>query len=380
MKRSKYMIILVPLAMLLAGTAVWLWTPRGVATEKKPFAEKAGDVHDSTVRPVATAVVQPLPESVVREFPGKVRATQTVQLAFSVSGVLIELNASEGRSVRKNELIAKLDPRDYQNALDVAKANFANAKQQYERSQALYAQKILPGAEFDRAKAAYDVAAAQLRIQEKALADTVLKAPFDGVIAARWVENHEHVEDKKPIVSIQDISFVEVVMQIPERIIARHGVNGLKDVSVRFDADESRWYEAALREFSTQADEVTRTYELVVGIKPPDEIEVLSGMTATVRTVISPRQPLAPRNGIYTIVPSTSVFTDTDGVSYVWLIDDDKQVPEKVRVNTGEPRNDGIEIRAGLFPGQRVAVAGVHSLKEDMRVRSMREGGEGLDG
>ncbi len=379
MKSKVALVIALTIVVAAIGGASCFFKAGDNASNRKQGSESTAP-RSHVVRPIPTSVVQPLPKLITREFPAKVRANKRVQLAFCVAGQLIELDAPEGRRVHQGEIVARLDPRDYRNARDVAKAKYDDAKQSFERIESLYKHDAVPAAEYDRSKAAFDMAVAELRIRQKALDDTILSAPFDGVVATRFVENHEHIRDKQPIVSIQDISRVEVMVQVPERLIARGGADSLQNITVQLDVDGGRRFEAAVRELSTEADPVTRTYKLVLAMKPPEDIKVFPGMTAMVRAEVSRRKPVDGWTPTHTLIPYAAVVNGEDGKSYVWLIDEKAAVPRRVPVVMGEPRGDGIEIRSGLRPGQRIAVAGVHSLSETMLVRPMRTGGEGLDG
>ncbi len=378
--RNLAFFIAVPVTAAIIGGAYWLNRSGKLSSfEMQSLTEPPTKEHP-IARPIPTAIAQPLPDVNVRELPGVARANQRVQLAFSVPGLLTELHAAEGSTVSKGEVIARLDPRDYQNALDVAQAKFDDVKQRFDRTRNLHDHNVVPAAEYDRVKAELDMAAAELRIRAKALEDTVLSAPFDGVIATRYVENYEHIEAKKPIVSIQDIAVVEIVVQVPERLIACGGTKSLQNISVRLDAYEGRVLYADVREFSTQADPITRTYEVVLGMRPPTGIRVFTGMTATVRVEVPRFRSKGESTHARALVPSEAVVQDPDGRCYVWLIDEEAGRPQKIRVEVGEPREEGIEICSGLHPGRRVAIAGVHTLDETMIVRPMIEGREGLDG
>ncbi|MBN2711064.1 MAG: efflux RND transporter periplasmic adaptor subunit [Planctomycetes bacterium] len=345
-----------------------------------PTSPKAEDRNESLVRPIPTAVAQPLAAVLVREFPGRVRATRRVNLAFSVNGQLKELNALEGRKVKKGEVIARLDDRDYRNSFDAAKASYADAKRNFDRTKVLREKKVVPEADFDSATAAYDMAKADMKIREKALEDTVLLAPFDGIIATRLVENHEHIQAKQTIVSIQDISCIEVILQVPERLVAHGGAKSLSNINVRLDADGGRWFKASVQEFSVQADPVTRTYELILSMDAPKDISIFPGMTANVKAEVIRHNPVKDWNASMTIVPANAVATGDDGGFYVWVIEEKEGHPKRAKVEVGAPRDNGIEIRSGLKAGDRVAIAGLNSLDETMLVRPMRDGGEGLDG
>lgn len=370
LRRKRYQLLLLTVFLVSVGAAWKFCSAAAGPLELKPKAP----------RPVPTAAAQPLSDVQEREFPGKVRARQRVELAFSVAGALTALDAAEGRIVRQGEVVARLDDRDYKNALDAAESSYVDAKLNFERTGELRKQKVVAEAEYDSAKATYEAAAAERRIRAKAFEDTVLRAPFDGAVASRYVENHEHVQAKQAIVSLQNLSSLEVVIQVPERLVARGGRESLKGLKVRLDADETRWFDAAVREFSSQADSVTRTYEFVLDIAPPADLQVLPGMTATVRAGVKSGDGGEARPAGATLVPAEAVFAGPDGKFYVWLIEDGGTHPKKLAVETGSPRNAGIEILSGLKPGQRVAVAGVNTLREEMLVRPMRAGREGLDG
>jgi len=360
------------------GFGVVLFAVAGVCVLAGGKDNSQQEKMDSVVRPVPTAVVKNVPVTMEREFPAMVRATQRVQLAFTASGVLIELNAREGRIVKKGEVIARLDPRDTQNAFDSAKASFNDARQIFERSKALRNQKVISESDYDSAKAAFDMASAELRIQQKALDDTVLLAPFNGVISSRQVENHEHVQAKQEIVSIQDISKIEVVLQVPEVMVVEGGENSLQQIKVKLDADGGKWYDAEAYEFNVQADSTTRTYELVLRMDPPKLIRVFPGMTATVRAQVKRHAVIVGKTDGQVLVPSRAVVADSDMSGFVWLIENGKA--KRIPVEMGMPLEDGIVVKGNLKAGQRVAISGVNSLTEEMSVRVMHDGAEGLDG
>lgn len=334
------------------------------------------------VRPVPTEPVKPLARVSVREFPGTVRAEQRVDLAFSVSGLLLSLNADEGQRVRKGEVIAKLDQRDFIINLDKATAAFEEARKTLKRTSTLIKQKVVSQSDLDSDQATYDSTRAEVRAKKKALDDTMLYAPFNGVIAKRYVENHEHITAKTPIVSIQDISVIQIVFEVPERTIAREGNLDAFDITVQFDVLGGQWFKAKPREVEVEADDATHTYDVVVNITPQPGMHIYPGMTATVRVERKDTHQsvnAAASAPSATLVPVQSVFAGNDGKAYVWVIRGSEAAPVKTPVTLGRLRDEGQEILSGLTVGQQVAVAGVHTLTEKMRVRPMTQGVEGLD-
>ena len=334
----------------------------------------------TVIRPVPTAVVQASPGDCTRMFPGKVRANRRVELAFSVPGLLEQLNAGEGRSIRKGEILARLDQRDYRYALDAASARCANAARELARFNNLRRQKVVTDVECEDTETAHDIAVAELHIREKAFEDTVLHAPFGGIVVRRYVENHEHVQAGQAIVSFQDISLIEVVIQMPERLLAHGGTDALKALQVCFDADSERWFNAAIREYSAESDSVTQTYDVVVALTPPPDLKVFPGMTATVKARIANSPGTPQPDGYTTRIPVEALCSGVDGKSYVWVIDPAGGKPRRRQVEAADLYGDYVVIRSGLQIGEHVAVAGLHTLRESLLVRPMIAGREGLDG
>lgn len=332
------------------------------------------------MRPIPTATVQAAPGHCLRQFPGQVRASRRVELAFSVPGLLDRLNAEEGGRVQREGVLARLDQRDYQYALDRAQAAFENAERELDRCRNLREQKVATEVEYEDAETAYAIAQAELHVRQKALEDTVLLAPFDGIVVKRHVENHEHIQVGQTIVSFQDISHIEVVIQVPERLIAQGGPGVMEALQVRFDAHTDRWFEAGIREYRVTSDGVTQTYDVVVDLVRPPDLNVLPGMTAMVKARVAESSGASLSPEIATRIPVEALCCDTQGDSYVWIIDPAGGWPVKQRVETAGLQGDCIEVRRGLRPGQQVAVAGLHALHEGARVRPMASGKEGLDG
>jgi len=244
--------------------------------------KKEEPVKKEVVRPVKTITIQAAGASASRSYPAQVRASRRVDLAFKVAGPLVELPVEEGQDVKRGQLIAKILPRDFKIRLDQAKAKALQAEQQYQRYRDLYAKNQVSKADFDRYKSQRDVAVAQEADAKNALKDTSLKAPFAGIIAKRYVENFEEVQAKQPIVFLQDIRQVEMLINVPESEMSTvRGEIKAKAYAQFPTAPDKRW-DLGLKEFSTQADPKTQTYQVVTVMPQPEEINVLPGMTGTV--------------------------------------------------------------------------------------------------
>ena len=326
----------------------------------------------AVVRPVKSMVVGSV-LSGSRSFPGRVEASEHVDLSFRVSGPLIDLPIERGQAVRRGQVLARVDPRDYRIALDEARAAFTKAEADYVRYQNLYEKNAVSVSDLDLHRAQRDVAKARMDDAEANLDYTHLRAPFAGVIGNRYVENFEEVRANQVICSVHDISVLDVVVDIPEHLIAGAGELGEAelDVIARFEAAPDREFALRFREVAAQADPATQTYELRLTMPQPEGLSVLPGMTAEVVAKGARRAA----DSMEFIVPAGAVFPDPDGrTQAVWVIDPDRMTVHRREVVLGTVTGSGsVEIISGLRAGERIAVAGVSHMREGMKVRLMEE-------
>ncbi|MCG8616961.1 MAG: efflux RND transporter periplasmic adaptor subunit [Desulfobacterales bacterium] len=336
------------------------------ACEKKEEAPPA-----EVVRPVKVMTVTPTGAGAVMTYPGKTRANRRVDLSFKVPGPLVELPVEEGQQVKKGTLIARILPRDFKIALDQAKAQAVNAERQYDRYKELYVRRQVSKADFDRFKAERDVAAARLQDAKNALKDTYLRAPFDGIVAKRYVDNFEEIQAKQPIVFFQDNSKIEVLVDAPETVIAnlRQDDENI-DAYATFAAAPDKKFPLALKEYSTEADPQTQTYQVVLIMDPPKGLNILPGMTATVTGKHVSGATGEPR----VVIPAISVMEDASGNSFVWVLDKTAMTVKKHTVAAGEMTGAGsIIVRDGLAGGETIVTSGVTKLRDGMKVSIWKE-------
>ena len=326
--------------------------------------KKEEPVKEEVVRPVKTMVIQSGLGPGIHKFAGVVRGSRRVELSFKVSGPLVELPVEEGQEVKKGQLIARIDPRDFEIAVKEAKARTVEAENQYRRYADLFAMKQVSKADFDRYRAARDVARAQLADARNALKDTTLRAPFDGVVAKRYVDNYQKVQAKQPIVFLHDIQQIEILVDVPELIVAELKQNRHIPSWAEFQAAPGKKYPLKLKEFSTQADPATQTYQVVLTMDQPKEANILPGMTCTVVAELG----AAASTGVK--IPAIAVLNDADGKSYVWVVDKKSMTVKKTEVKIGPlSGSEDIVVTEGLKGGETIAVAGVTQLRDGMKVR-----------
>ncbi len=319
------------------------------------------------VRPVKIMTVKKVRTEVSHSLPGMVRAARRAELSFKVSGPLVALPVEEGQHVKKGDLIAQIQKRDFINSLKEARARFLEADKQFRRYKDLYAKKQVSRADFDRYRAARDVAAAKLEDASNALADTTLVAPFDGIVSKRFVENFQKVQAKQPIVNLQDISQVEILINVPELLMAGLRAHHPKEIFATFESIPGKKFPLTVKEYSTQADPATQTYQVVLLMDQPSEATILPGMTAQV-TSLSGGDDKGGESMI--LIPAIAVMDAPGDHPYVWLFDAKTSTVRKQPVAIGPIEGSAnILVREGLQGGETIVVAGLTQLREGMKVR-----------
>jgi len=241
-------------------------------------------------RPVKTMLVGGVSAGDFRQFPGVVDAIQRADLSFRVQGKLKEILVKEGGMVKKDQLLASLDPTDYQIVLNDRKASYDTAKANYDRAKQLLKKEAISKVDHDKIRAEYFTAKANREAAEQDLEYTSLKATFPGYIAKRHVENFEEVRRKQTVFTLQDISELEIKIDVPETIMIqlRRAIEPDKvtqpkrEMYAVFDQIKNKRFPLKVKEISTSADVNTRTFEATLKMAHPEEYNILPGMTATV--------------------------------------------------------------------------------------------------
>ncbi len=323
------------------------------------------------VRPVKTATVKGFSIGEYT-FPGTVDAGRKLIMSFRISGRLIELPVKEGNNVEKGQLIARLDPKEYQIALNQAKAEYSKAEADYRRYQILYEKNAVPRADLDLYRSKRDVAKSKLDEAKTNLSYTYLRAPFAGQIGNRYVENFMDVKAQDPIVDLNDNSTVEIKVNLPEGLIIpfkAYGNSLIIKVFAEFEGKDGMVsYPISLKEIASRADTQTQTFQATFQMPQPNDLTLLPGMTANVRLVINVKKDVDLKIPI--AIPAIAVIGGEGSDNFVWVVDEHNMTVHKQKVKVGEMRgSEEITILEGLNGGESIVVAGLSQLEEGMKVR-----------
>lgn len=323
----------------------------------------------STPRPVRSVVIGAVTDFNSRSFPGRAKAVQEVNLSFNIKGTLIELPIQIGDLVSTGQVIAKLDAREFEAKLKSAQAESKRDEQNFARAKTLITKGNISQVDYDILQAKLVVSQANVDLAEKTLADTVIKAPFNGRIASLPVKNFQNVAANQMIARLLDSSIIEMVVQIPEHLIS--AVPFVKDIKVQFDAFPTYKIDATIKEISNEASTDTRTYPVTLTMKQPKGVEILPGMAGKVTGHV-----LYPDKALENLIriPESAIFSQTaDKNAYVWVIDEKTHKVKKQQISLGELTSTGIAVNKGLKIGDRIVIAGIHSLQEGEEVALLNQ-------
>jgi len=352
--RSRYLPILSALCLTLTG-----------CSEEAP-----PEVLD-IARPVKTVVVAGAEKGGERNFPGRVDSASKAELSFRIPGTIAEMHVREGDVVEEGQVLAELDSTDYEITLKDRQATYDRAENDYKRAKELVKDGFISKTDFDKLEAEFKNAEAALDAAKQDMKYTKLTAPFGGTVAQRYGEKAEEVEAKQPVLAIQDEQQLEVKIDAPENIVARIDRATGRDqtqVWATFDTAPDRPIGLRFKEVSTRADAATQTFAITFLMDPPEGMNILPGMTATVTADMG--AVLAGEAKHY--LPVSAVTADAGLKPFVWLVKEDRTVT-KVPVIVGRMSGWNIEVESGVEPGMRLVSAGVGYLAEGMKVRLMEQ-------
>jgi RND family efflux transporter MFP subunit len=329
-------------------------------------------------RPVKVFTVEGGSAAAIRRFPARVEASQRAELSFRVSGQLAEIKVREGDLVQQGELVARLDPADYEIILEDREATFDNAQRNFARAKELIVDGNISRLDYDRMEADSRTAAAALSAAKKDMEYTELRAPFSGRIAQRVVENFEEVLAKQTVFFLQNVGFLDVVIDLPESLIRSLRANSAheqRDIDhkitalVGFEDRPGASFPLTIKEIATKANDQTQTYPVTFNMRAPEDFTVLPGMTAQVEVDFSK----IIVNDAAKWVPARAVQADGSLSPRVWVLDSASMTVSSQAVVIGRMSGSMVQVTDGLNGGEEIVSVGAPYLAEGMKVTRMAQ-------
>jgi RND family efflux transporter MFP subunit len=338
----------------------------------------ACDIDQSTelgpepIRPVRIAEVVESGGGEDVTLTGTVEAEDNISLAFRIGGQLIERGVNVGDRVRAGQIVARLDAETARNAVDAARAGLAaamarltEARNTIARYEPMLERGFVARQQFDRAvearkaaEAQVEAAEAQLRTAENQLSFTELVADASGIVTARGAEPGEVVAAGQMVVQLAREGGRDAVFDFPPRV--KDAISADTLIEVVSSTDPNVGATGRVREVSPQADPVTRTFQVRVGLaNPPAALRL--GSTVVGRVPVG-----GAAEGM--IIPAAAL-TRADDQPAVWVVDPLAQRVALRSIDVLGYELDSVFVAHGLMPGELVVTAGVQSLRPDQQVR-----------
>ena len=350
---------------------LWAWLVLLAVATVLASCKPDTKVEAPEIRPVrtVTAAKGKAGETVV--LTGHLQAEDEPAFAFRIAGRMIERPVNVGDRVEAGQVLAKLDPENELNELRSAESTLAAAQGQltyargnFDRQRQLLANGHTPRARFDQsqnalqsAQSQVDDAAARLRIARDRVSWTTIEADAPGTVTARGAEPGEVVQAGQMIVRLARQGGRDAVFDVPAQLL-RSAPND-SEITVRMTDDPSVMATGRVREIAPQADPVTRTFEVKVGLSDPPEAMRLGATVAG--SVKLESEPVIS-------IPATAL-TEVNRQPAVWIVDP-KNLTVSMR-NVELLRHDPgtVVIAQGLDTGDIVVTAGIQALHPGQKVR-----------
>jgi membrane fusion protein (multidrug efflux system) len=304
---------------------------------------------------VATAETQTIVDDV--QAVGSLKAVQGVVVRPEVSGRIARLGFADGQRVSRGQLLVQLDDTLQQAQLKQAQAQASIARTNLARSRELLAQNFVSQSAVDQNAAALQVAEAQVALADAQLARMRIIAPFDGTAGLRSVDVGDYVKDGADIVTIQDLSVLEVEFPLPERYVAR--IRPGLPVEVAFDALAGRSFRGQIVALNSTIDANGRALQVRARVASAGE-RLKPGMFARPRVVLSVREGAV-------VVPEEALVP-VGSRQFIYLVGagpEGKPLARRVEVRVGLRMPGRAEILEGVAAGDKVVTAGQTRLRGD---------------
>ncbi|WP_158261056.1 MULTISPECIES: efflux RND transporter periplasmic adaptor subunit [Pirellulaceae] len=199
------------------------------------------------------------------------------------------------------------------------------------------------------------------------LSDSTIFAPYDGVIAQRFVDQGQNITAGDRVVQFQDTEEIDIAVDVPETVMVADILQAdILQMTATLSAAPGIEFPVRIREIAQVADPVTQTFNVRVAMEAPENIRVLPGMTASVSVRYRRASVLDAR----VLVPVEAVTQNSSGEQVIWSLGEDSKVSPR-KVTLGEATGGRVEIMEGAEPGDRIVVAGTRFLRDGMQVRDL---------
>ncbi len=294
------------------------------------------------------------------ELQGSVQTKKNVLISPEMNGILTAIYVKEGQTVRKGQILAKIDDNGLSNQLAQLKVQAALAKTTYERQKRVWDQKIGSEIQFLQTKANYEAQKNAVAQLEKTLAKTNITAPFSGTIDDVIIEQGNLVTPGMGVFRIVNLSNMYIETDVPESYIT--SVKKGEHVEVEFPI-LNKTMQSTIRQAGNFINPANRTFKIEV-LVPNKDGNIKPNLTAKLK-INDYTNPSA------ILIPQSIISENAKGQQYVFVVENVKDkvgTAKKAIITTGKTQGDNIEVLSGLKKGLQVVEEGARSVKDNQEV------------
>lgn len=322
----------------------------------------------SVTRPVKVATIESL-GSIEKSYTGIVSPDEFSNLAFKMGGTITAMNVTDGERVKRGEVVAEIDSKDFELDLAAKQAQYIKAKSQMERASRLVEKDVISQQEYETTNAAYVSAKSAYDNAKNTIADTKLIAPFDGFIQKKYVENHQRVQPGEGVVCLINPRKLQVEFTIPETNIVYFDNDC--ELFIEFDAYRGKLFKAQVKQY-VEASTNGAGVPVYLSIDDPEfdynKYKISVGFSC--RVILNVVNDELDSNTM-TLPISAVVFDNTTNKKSVFVFNPSEQRVERRYIEDDGVivgRNDLI-VEGDIKVGESVVIAGASRLTDGQRVK-----------
>ena len=316
--------------------------------------------------------LQPKRLSVELTVPGSVQAVSQATVRAKLSAEVKRVLVREGDRVTAGQQIAEFDTAqlraqmaERKAQLESSRAQLAMADRTRQANAQLVKQNFISQNAFDTADSAHQVqlaavatAQAQLELAQLSMADAIVRAPIAGTVSKRHIQPGEKVSFDAPLLSIVDLTQLEVQAQVPVSDVTqiRKGMS----THVNVEGIDGRKFEGRVERINPSAEPGTRTINIYVSLSNEDSL-LKAGMFARVLMTVAPEVEVPA-------LPLSAVRTEA-AQPFVWILTDDKLARRNIVIGKRDERAQLVEVTSGLAPGEVVLATKFDNLKDGLAAK-----------
>ncbi|ASP48940.1 efflux RND transporter periplasmic adaptor subunit [Cognaticolwellia beringensis] len=300
------------------------------------------------------------------EFPATVSVVKSVDLKFEVSGRLIFESLIEGSEVKKGQVLAKIDPKPFQRKVEENRIRHEDAQRNLKRIKDVFEKNVASQRDYDEAKSQFSITKIALENAEQDLSYCTIRAPFDAVIGARYIENDSLIRSGDTLANLQDRSELYFSFEVPERIMTANAGNRDVIATAHIIGQKDKVYDIHYVEHKTTPDPITQTYGVTFAL----DGKVAKSFYPGSRAIVNIMQKNSREQVL--VIPLSALMGNSDSGFSVWRFNQSENMLSLVKVNVSKLEGEYALVSSGLNSGDKVVSAAVSQMREGLIVREYK--------